>query len=38
VPTPPIMKNDVYFFHRCHSAIRFFFAKQSTLDAMWIIS
>ena len=38
VPAAGVMKNDVYLFHGRDSAIRFFFANQSTLDAMWIIS
>jgi len=34
VPTSTVMKNDVYLFHWCDFAIRFFFANQGTLDAM----
>jgi hypothetical protein len=37
VPAAGVMKNDVYLFHQRDSAIRFFFANQSILDAMWII-
>jgi hypothetical protein len=38
VSSTAVMKNDLYLFHGRDFAIRFFFANQSTLDAMWIIS